>query len=106
MRSHSPEGWPLTIATLPHLAGGQDSGSDKKRSPTKSGLSDDGLKCADSQFTMEWDRNRDGAVCSLFLHNGVTAFLAHPTKAVRLQDATNFLSRENAQLRHGLLRSE
>jgi hypothetical protein len=29
-------------------------------------------------------------------HHRVTAFLAHPTKAVRLQDATNFLSRENA----------
>jgi hypothetical protein len=72
----------------------------------ESRLSNNRLKSADLQLTMERDRNRDGAVFGLLLHHRVTAFLSDPAKTVRFQYATNVVSRENAQLRHGLLRSE
>jgi hypothetical protein len=68
-------------------------------------LSDDGLKCADSDFGMIWNGNGYGTTIGTSLHDDVTASLPDGLEAMLFKNAAHVPAGKNAELTHAPLQS-
>ena len=66
----------------------------------KATLADDGLKSADSDFSVQRDGDGDRASVMRFLHNGMTTVLPDTYKAMPFKKATYVLAGKDPKLRH------